>query len=69
MATYSKIQEYVKINYDFSVKTCWIAHMKELHGLPVRVAYNRINTDLRENPCPFNKQGAITSAFKYFDMI
>lgn len=29
MATYKQIQEYLKYNYGFVPKTCWIAHMKE----------------------------------------
>lgn len=41
MATYKDIQSYIKLNYDCTVKTCWIAHMKSICGLPVRQAYNR----------------------------
>jgi len=33
-ATYSEIQQYVKSKYGKVVKTCWIAHVKELSGLP-----------------------------------
>lgn len=35
MATYKDIQSYIKLNYDCTVKTCWIAHMKSICGLPV----------------------------------
>ena len=33
MSTYRRIQEYVKRQYGFTPKTCWIAHVKELCGL------------------------------------
>lgn len=69
MATYKEIQEYVKTNYGFIPKTCWIAHMKEEKGIPVKVAHNRYQTDKREKPCPNNKQTAIIEAFEYFGML
>ena len=69
MATYRVIQEYVKENYGYSVKTCWIAQMKELCGLPVRMAGNRYSPDSRTNPCPAEKQKAIQDAFYHFNMI
>lgn len=43
MATYKEIQGYVKETYGFSPKTCWIAHMKEVCGIPVKNAPNRIS--------------------------
>jgi hypothetical protein len=69
MATYKEIQTYVKNNHGFVPKTCWIAHMKELCGLPVNVAPNRYSLDKREKPCPPGKQAAIRDAFKHFGMI
>ena len=36
MATYEEIQDYIKQKYGFTPKTCWIAHVKEICGLPVR---------------------------------
>jgi len=33
MATYKEVQEYIKKKYGFIVKTCWIAHVKEMCGL------------------------------------
>ena len=36
MTTYKNIQEWVKMNYGFTVKTCWIAHVKEMCGLKLR---------------------------------
>lgn len=67
MATYKQIQQFVKINSGFVPKTCWIAHMKELCGLPVETAANRIDED-RQVPCPLDKQDAIRSAFQHFGM-
>ena len=52
MATYKEIQGYVKGTYGFLPKTCWIAHMKELCGIPVNNAPNRISPPHREKPCP-----------------
>lgn len=68
MATYKEIQTYVKEKYGFLPKTCWIAHMKEVCGLPVKVAPNRYSLDKREKPCPPEKQYAIRDAFQHFDM-
>ena len=68
MATYNKIQRWVKNNYGFVPKTCWIAQCKELYGLPVRRAPNRFRDD-REVPCPevnantFMKHSATSACF------
>ncbi|MBE6584420.1 MAG: hypothetical protein E7649_05525 [Ruminococcaceae bacterium] len=69
MATYKQIQEYVKFKYGFQPKTCWIAHMKELCGLPIKPSHNRYSLTKREKPCPADKQEAIIDAFKHFEMI
>lgn len=69
MATYKEIQSYVKETYNFIPKTCWIAHMKEVCGLPVNQSPNRYSTDKRVAPCPSNKMEAIRNAFKHFKMI
>lgn len=69
MATYKEIQGYVKETYGFLPKTCWIAHMKELCGIPVENAPNRISPSHREKPCPPEKMPYIKEAFQYFGMI
>jgi len=69
MTTYKEIQEYIKKKYGYTVKTCWIAHMKEICGLPVNEAPNREDSDTRTNPCPIDKQEVIKEAFIYFKMI
>ncbi len=68
MATYQQIQEYVKAKYDFLPHTCWIAHVKELSGLPVRRAHNRQGSR-RVNPCPPDKQVPIREALNHFGML
>ena len=69
MASYKTIQAYVKKEYGFVPKTCWIAHMKEICGIPVKVAHNRISADKRKVPCPPAEREAIKNAFIHFKMI
>lgn len=69
MATYKEIQEYVKEKYKTTIKTCWIADMKEKLGLPKRNAPNRISEDSRLYPCPVECEKYIEDAFKHFGMI
>ncbi len=69
MATYKEIQDYVKVNYNTSIKTCWIADMKESHGLSKRNAPNRKNDESKVYPCPNDKKEMITQAFKHFKMV
>lgn len=52
MATYRQIADDVKSRTGRTVKTCWIAHVKSLHGLTRRVSPNRISTESRVHPCP-----------------
>ena len=69
MATYKQIQEYVRQYYNCYVKSCWIAHVKELNGLEVRAAPNRVSAATRENPCPDNKRAPIEEAMRHYGMI
>jgi len=69
MATYKDIRLYVLKKYGFVPETCWIAHAKEICGIPVEEAPNRIDSDERVNPCPDDKLWAIKEAFKYFGII
>ena len=68
MATYNKIQEWVRIRHGFVPKTCWIAHCKELNGLAPRRSPNRQGLR-RLVPCPPEKRAAIEDALRYFGMI
>ena len=69
MATYLEIQAYVKAKHGFVPKTCWIAHAKELCGIPVSKAPNRIDPNERVDPCPDDKFQAIKEAFRHFGMV
>lgn len=69
MGTYKEIQDYIKVNYNITIKTCWIAHMKEVCELKRRDSHNRRNHNKRIYPCPSEKQALIIEAFKYFNMI
>lgn len=66
MPTYRQIQDYVRENSFFTVRTCWIAHVKELMGLEPRRAANRRPGDERANPCPILKRLSIVNAFEHF---
>lgn len=68
MATYKEIQDWIRDQYGWKPKTCWIAHCKELKGLPVRPAPNRLGS-AREVPCPVNKRPPIYDAFRHFGML
>ncbi len=68
MATYSQIDDFCRERFGFSVKTCWIAHVKSDLGLPVRRAWNRAAAE-RQVPCPSDKRSAIVAALRYFGMI
>jgi hypothetical protein len=62
-------QAWVKDKFGFVPKTCWIAHLKEVLSLPVRVAPNRMRVDSHSNPCPERRKAALIAAFIHFDMI
>lgn len=64
IATYKDIQNYIKEKYNISIKTCWIAHMKEVCGLKPRMSSNRIDTNKRKYPCPEDKQEIVLEAFR-----
>lgn len=52
MATYRQIADDVKSRTGKTIKTCWIAHVKSLHGLTRRVSPNRISPISRVYTCP-----------------
>ena len=68
MTSYKQIQEVVKDKHGWVPKTCWIAHVKELNGLPIRNAPNRRSTE-RMVPCPPGKRKAIEDAMRTFGML
>lgn len=65
MGTHKDIQKYVKQRFGFEPKTCWIAHVKELNGLPTHPSWNRAGR-IREVPCPPDKRPAIEAALRHF---
>ena len=69
MATYKQIQRWIKENHGFTVKTCWIAHVKEICGIELRKAPNRLYENVRANPCPPEKTMPIKQALKHFGEI
>ncbi len=70
MATYKEIQSYIKEKYGYACKPCWIAHAKEVCGLPLlRQAHNRKSVDSRVYPCPADKLQHIKEVFKTFGML
>ena len=68
MATYKQMAKYVRKQFDFEPKTCWIADVKEQNGLSPRRAHNRLGTE-RQVPCPLDKVEPITEALRHFQMI
>jgi hypothetical protein len=69
MATYRQIQERIKKTDWIVVKTCWIAHVKEMCGLNPRNASNRISNTIREQPCPPAKVPIIKKTLRHFGMV
>jgi len=69
MATYKEIQSAVKEKYGISLKTCWIADVKERNGIITKVAPNRISSDSKVYPCPEKYVVMIEEAMRTFKMI
>jgi len=69
MATYKQIQDDIKSRHGRSIKTCWIAHVKELNGLPLRAAPNRISVKNREFPCPSDVRPIIEDSMRRLGML
>jgi hypothetical protein len=67
-ATYKEIQKWVMQEFGFTPKTCWIAHCKEIYGLPLGRAPNRQGKE-RAFPCPPENRPAIKKAFQHFGML
>ena len=63
MATSAEIQKFVQRHHGFIPKTGWIAHVKEVHGVPTLRGANRARRGRDVEPCPQEKREA-TSAFR-----
>ena len=57
--TYKRIQECMRKGTGIVVKSCWIAHVKEIIGVPMRPAPNR-GAGHRKHPCPEHLKNPIT---------
>jgi hypothetical protein len=68
MATYKEIQDYIKDKHQINVKTCWIAHVKEIMGIQMRKAPNRISGTERVSPCPQKHVQIIIDALNHFSI-
>jgi hypothetical protein len=66
--TYRDLRAHAYARPGFSTRTGWIAHVKELSGLPLRRTHNRHGTE-RVDPCPSERRGAIEEALRHFRVI
>ncbi len=69
MPTYRQIQEDIRVRDGKLVKTCWIAHVKELNGLSPRPALNRKSNAIRANPCPDKVRDVIEVSMRRLGML
>lgn len=65
--TYKNISEWIKQKYGIVVKTCYIAHVKEMCGIDTRKVWNRCGD--RVYTCPTEYVSMIKNAFRHFDLI
>ena len=49
MSSYKEIQQDIRIRHGLTVKTCWIAYVRELNA---RSAANRVSLQKMNSPCP-----------------
>ena len=69
MATYKQIQDDIRSSHGRVVKSCWIAHVKELNGLAPRQSPNRISPSQRKFPCPEEFRPLIEQSMKRMGML
>jgi hypothetical protein len=67
--TYQAIIDFVMNKHGKKMQTCWIAHAKEINGLPLITNNDRQKGQLRVKPCPDKQLKWIEEAFKHFNMI
>ena len=65
--TYKDIKNFVEKKYGKKIKSVWIAHAKEIYGIPIKKASNRQGE--RRWPCPKKNLPLIKDAFEHFEMI
>ena len=69
MATDAVIRQFVQFHHGFIPKTGWIAHVKEVHGIPTLRGANRARRDRDIEPCPPERHEAIEEALRHFGLI
>lgn len=69
MATYEMIRVDVLNRNGRHVKDCWIAHVKELNGRALGVAWNRKPGTERKHPCPDWARPFIEDSMRRFGII
>ena len=69
MARDTEIQKFVQHHHGFIPKAEWIAHVKEVHGIPTLRAAKRARRKRDLEPCPPEKREAIEEALRHFEMM
>jgi hypothetical protein len=69
MATDTEIKKFVQQHHGFIQKTGWIAHVKEVHGVPTVRGAKRARRDGSIEPCPPEKRESIEEALRHFGVI
>jgi hypothetical protein len=59
-STYKALQNYIRAAHGRVMQSCWIAHVKELLGLPVKSR----RTGERQKPCPPQWRPVIEQAMR-----
>ncbi len=65
--TYKNMKAWIELKYGIVVKTCYIAHVKELCGIQTRNVWNRCGD--RIYTCPEDYVHMIKDAFRHFGLI
>ena len=61
------IKKYVKEKYGFNPKNGWIAHAKEVNGIPIK--RSPLRKGARKWPCPNNRLDDLKEALTHFGLI
>ncbi len=68
MATFQEIQNYINVKHGKVVKTCWIAHAKQINGIPLVTASQWHLDSIRNFPCPDEILPLMNEAFLHFKL-
>jgi len=69
MATDTEIKKFVQQHHGVIPKTGWIAHVKEVHGVPTVRGAKRARRDRSIEPCSPEKRESIEEALRHFGVI